>query len=74
MIAACSKVTNQKVKSVPTTPGLTHCMIINLLKHLGCVWMGNQQPMLNNDVITYQLQVAKDNQFTQIVKLKIVLQ
>jgi hypothetical protein len=70
MIAACSSGGDEpEVKnSAPTPPGLTAPDDNKLCLNTSVVFEWKPATDVNNDVITYQLQVAKDNQFAQIVK------
>ena len=71
MIAACSSGGGDEPEvknSAPTTPGLTAPDDNKLCLSTAVVFEWKPATDVNNDAITYQLQVAKDNQFTQIVK------
>lgn len=70
MVAACSSGGDDKpeVKNIaPTVPALVAPSDNKLCLNPTVVFEWNAATDANNDVITYQLQVAKDNQFTQIV-------
>ena len=70
MVAACSSGGDEpEIKnSAPTTPGLTAPEDNKLCLNTLVVFEWKPATDVNNDAITYQLQVARDNQFAQIVK------
>jgi hypothetical protein len=71
MVAACSSGGGDdkpEVKNTaPTVPALVAPSDNKLCLNTTVVFEWSAATDANNDVITYQLQVAKDNQFTQIV-------
>ncbi|WP_078210738.1 SusE domain-containing protein [Flavobacterium sp. LM5] len=72
MVTACSSGGGDdkpEVKNTaPTVPALVAPSDNKLCLNATVVFEWSAATDANNDVITYQLQVAKDNQFTQIVK------
>ena len=72
MIAACSSGGGddkpEVINTAPTVPALVAPSDNKLCLSTAVVFEWRAATDANNDVITYQLQVAKDNQFTQIVK------
>lgn len=72
LIAACSSGGGddkpEVINTAPTVPALVAPSDNKLCLSTAVVFEWRAATDANNDVITYQLQVAKDNQFTQIVK------